>query len=42
MTGFSRIFGQLVGILGNSDILLNESTLIRASFIEYVLNVTSL
>lgn len=42
MTGFARIFGQLVGILGNSDILLNESTLIRASFIEYVLNVTSL
>lgn len=34
MTGFARIFGQLVGILGNSDILLNESTLIRAYFIE--------
>lgn len=27
LTGFARIFGELVGILGNSDISLNESAL---------------
>lgn len=34
ITGFARIFGQPVGILGNNGILFNESALKGAHFIE--------
>lgn len=34
VTGFARIFGQPVGILGNNGILFNESALKGAHFIE--------
>ncbi|KAL9261580.1 Methylcrotonoyl-CoA carboxylase beta chain, mitochondrial-like protein [Drosera capensis] len=34
VTGFARIFGQSVGILGNNGTLFNESTLKGAHFIE--------
>ena len=34
VTGFARIFGQPVGIIGNSGILFNESALKGAHFIE--------
>lgn len=33
VTGFARIFGQPVGILGNNGILFNESALKGAHFI---------
>ncbi|MCI01912.1 methylcrotonoyl-CoA carboxylase beta chain mitochondrial-like, partial [Trifolium medium] len=34
VTGFARIFGQPVGIIGNNGILFNESALKGAHFIE--------
>ncbi|EPS61493.1 hypothetical protein M569_13303, partial [Genlisea aurea] len=34
VTGFARIFGQLVGIIGNNGVLFNESALKGAHFIE--------
>lgn len=34
VTGFARVFGQPVGILGNNGILFNESALKGAHFIE--------
>lgn len=34
MTGFARIYGQPVGIIGNNGILFNESALKGAHFIE--------
>lgn len=34
MTGFARIYGQTVGIIGNNGILFNESALKGAHFIE--------
>lgn len=34
ITGFARIFGQPVGIIGNNGILFNESALKGAHFIE--------
>lgn len=34
VTGFGRIFGQPVGIIGNNGILFNESALKGAHFIE--------
>lgn len=34
VTGFARIYGQPVGIIGNNGILFNESALKGAHFIE--------
>lgn len=34
MTGFARIYGKTVGIIGNNGILFNESALKGAHFIE--------
>ena len=34
VTGFARIFGQPVGIIGNNGILFSESALKGAHFIE--------
>lgn len=34
VTGFAKIFGQPVGIIGNNGILFNESALKGAHFIE--------
>ena len=34
VTGFARIYGQTVGIIGNNGILFNESALKGAHFIE--------
>lgn len=34
MTGFAKIYGQPVGIIGNNGILFNESALKGAHFIE--------
>lgn len=34
MTGFARIFGQPVGIIGNNGVLFNESAVKGTHFIE--------